>query len=165
MGEYQWFAVYVKSRSEKKVHQTLLLQDVESFLPLQKRLKQWSDRKKWIEEPLIRSYLFVKICDKEYYKVLNTYGVVRYVTFLNKAISIPEWQIDMLKKTVNLKIESEVTREIMHTGAHVEVISGPFQGIQGQLVDFLGKKMFLVEISHIGHSLLLKIPPDLIKLK
>lgn len=165
MEDCLWFAVYVKSRSEKKVHQALLKQEIDVFLPLQKRLKQWSDRKKWIEEPLIRSYLFVKITSKDYYNVLNTYGVVRYVTFLNKAISIPEWQIDILKKTVNLKIENEVTREIMHPGASVEVISGPFQGTQGQLVDFLGKKMFLIEISHIGHSLLLKIPPDLIKLK
>ncbi len=165
MEDSLWFAVYVKSRSEKKVYQALLKQEIESFLPLQKRLKQWSDRKKWIEEPLIRSYLFVKITSIDYYNVLNTSGVVRYVTFLNKAVSIPEWQIEILKKAVSLNIESEVTNEKMQPGDQVDVVGGPFKGVQGHLVDYSGKKMLLIEISHIGHSLLLKIPPDLIKLK
>ena len=32
---------------------------IESYLPLKKVLKQWSDRKKWVEEPLFRSYIFI----------------------------------------------------------------------------------------------------------
>ena len=56
-----WFAVYTKSRNEKKVYERLIDEGYEAYLPLQKRLKQWSDRKKWVEEPLLRSYVFVKI--------------------------------------------------------------------------------------------------------
>ena len=56
-----WYAVHVMPRWEKKVYTALLEQHIETYAPLQKRLKQWSDRKKWVEEPVIRSYVFVKI--------------------------------------------------------------------------------------------------------
>ena len=59
----KWFAIYVKSRCEKKVNEQLEDIGVESFLPLITRVKQWSDRKKKVEEPLFRSYLFVHISD------------------------------------------------------------------------------------------------------
>ena len=70
----KWFAIYVKSRSEKKVFKLLEDIGIESFLPLITRVKQWSDRKKKVEEPLFRSYLFVNITLSDYYKVLNTAG-------------------------------------------------------------------------------------------
>jgi transcriptional antiterminator RfaH len=73
---------------------------IDAYLPLQKKLKVWSDRKKWVEEPLIRSYVFVRVCEREYYEVLNIQGVVKYVTFNSKAAPIPDWQIDAMKKVV-----------------------------------------------------------------
>ena len=51
----KWFAIYVKSRNEKKVFKTLDDIGIESFLPLITRMKQWSDRRKKVEEPLFRS--------------------------------------------------------------------------------------------------------------
>ena len=59
-GEKTWYALYTKSRNEKKAHSALVSSGIDSFLPLIKNLKQWSDRKKWVEEPLFRSYLFVQ---------------------------------------------------------------------------------------------------------
>ena len=66
-----WYALYVKSRAEKKVAADLSANSIEYYLPLQKVLKQWSDRKKWVEEPLFRSYVFVRIISDDYYKVLQ----------------------------------------------------------------------------------------------
>ena len=65
-GNKKWFAVYVKSRCEKKVSQQLDDMGIESFLPLITRIKQWSDRKKKVEEPLFRSYIFVNITSSDY---------------------------------------------------------------------------------------------------
>ena len=93
----KWFAIYVKSRCEKKVNKQLEDIGVESFLPLITRVKQWSDRKKKVEEPLFRSYLFVHISDGDYYNVLNVNGVVKYICFERKAVEVPENQITAIK--------------------------------------------------------------------
>ncbi|MBC8342565.1 MAG: UpxY family transcription antiterminator, partial [Bacteroidetes bacterium] len=68
----KWYAAYTKSRNEKKVSERLSEQAVEHYLPLHKILKQWSDRKKWVEEPVFKSYIFIKIGLDDYYDVLNT---------------------------------------------------------------------------------------------
>ena len=60
---YNWYALYTFPRFEKKVYKRLVERGIEAYLPLQKKLRKWKDRKKWIEEPLIRSYIFVKISE------------------------------------------------------------------------------------------------------
>ena len=59
-AELQWFALYTRPKAEKKVEERLSLAGFDSFLPLQTVIKQWSDRKKKVEIPLINSYVFVK---------------------------------------------------------------------------------------------------------
>ena len=58
---YKWYPVYTHPRAEKKAHQALSNKGIETYLPLRRQLKQWSDRKKWVDEPFIKSYLFVHI--------------------------------------------------------------------------------------------------------
>lgn len=160
---YNWYAVYTHSRAEKKVYQSYVEAGIEAFLPLQKKIKKWSDRKKIIDEPVIRSYVFIRVSEKEYYDALAIKGVVRYISFSGKAAVIPDWQIEMLKNAVLHKVENEVVGDNLILGDHVEICKGPFNGIRGNLIDHQGKKMFMVEISHIGRYLLLKIPAHHIK--
>ncbi len=154
----KWYAAYTKSRAEKKVLQELLEQGIEAYLPLQKRLKQWSDRRKWVEEPLMRCYIFVKIEKKDYYRVLNTRGVVCYITFEGKAVPIPENQIDVLRKIVATEADVEVTAENFTPGDKVKVVSGPMHGLEGELVDYRGNRRVMVRIEHIGQQLLISVP-------
>ena len=76
-----WLVAYTKPRHEKKSAEVLKSSGVDVFLPLQKQLKVWSDRKKWVESPLFPGYLFVNISDDDYFKVLNSYGIVKYIFF------------------------------------------------------------------------------------
>jgi len=152
-----WFALYTRSRNEKKVHTELTLRGIESYLPLQKTLKQWSDRKKWVEEPLIRSYVFVRITEREYFDVLNTPGAVRFVFFEGKAAIIPDWQIKALQHILASGAEVEVTDQHLDAGDKVLIIRGPFRNIPGELVQIKGKRKVMIRIEHIGHSLLLTI--------
>ena len=94
---YHWYAVYVKSRAEKKAQIELQQKGIENFLPLQRKLRQWSDRKKWVEMPLIPGYLFVRISRKEYDLTLQSTQVVSFVRFEGTAATIPDNQIDYLK--------------------------------------------------------------------
>ena len=104
-----WHALYVKSRSEKKVLKQLEEMDVEAFLPLVTRIRQWSDRKKKVEEPLFKSYVFVRSSEKQYIPILNVYGVVKFVTFNRKAVIVPENQIIAIKRYIDDCEEEETT--------------------------------------------------------
>jgi len=155
--EYKWYAVYTKSRSEKKVANLLSREHIEVYLPLKKSLRQWSDRKKLIEEPLIRSYVFVKISEKEYYSVLNTPGVIKYVSFEGKAAPIGEWQIIALRKVVAGANDYELSSENYKKGHKVKITSGAMAGVTGEVVEIRGNKKFIIRIDHIGYSILLNL--------
>ena len=124
----KWFALYTKSRSEKKVNQELIYKGIESYLPLEKKLKVWSDRKKWIEEPFIRSYVFVKIEEKELHKALNTFGVVSVIKFEEKPAMIQEDHINIIKSILSSNEEYEISTEKFEPGEEVEVTHGSLKG-------------------------------------
>jgi transcriptional antiterminator RfaH len=159
----QWYAAYTKSRAEKKVLTELQKQGIEAYLPIQKRLRQWSDRRKWVEEPLLRGYIFVNIDMSNYYRVLNSRGVVSYITFEGKAVPIPEKQIDVLRKIVATEADVEVTADNFEPGDKVMVVSGPMHGLEGELVDFRGNRRVMVRIDHIGQQLLVSVPASFLE--
>jgi transcription antitermination factor NusG len=152
-----WYAVYTKSRFEKKVYTLLTEQSIEAYLPMQKKLHQWSDRKKWIESPLITSYVFVHITEKEYYHVLNVPGVVCYVTFSGKAASIQDYEINTLKRLLSSNTEIELSKDKLQPGELIEISAGSLMGIQGELVEYKGEKKIVIRVGNTGHSLLLTI--------
>ena len=137
----KWFAIYVKSRSEKKVSKQLDDIGVESFLPLITKMKQWSDRKKKVEEPLFRSYLFVCIPLSDYYKVLNVNGVVKFICFEKKPVEVPESQIIAIKKYIDDTDLHEVDYENidLKEGELVRIKSGQLKDLVGRFVKINGK--------------------------
>jgi transcription antitermination factor NusG len=163
-----WYAVYTFPRAEKKAFAELVKSGIEAFLPLQRTLRQWSDRKKWVEEPLFRSYIFVHIAPSQYFDVLNTPGIVRYVTFEGKAVAVPQKQIDAIQYFLS---ETEINPEtsdnpVLVPGSIVEVTRGPLKGLSGLLVDFQGQKRVRIEIEALGQFLNLSISAkDLIPIK
>ncbi len=155
----QWFAVYIRARAEKKVFNDLKQQGIEAYLPLQRKLRMWSDRKKWVEMPMISGYCFVRITRKEYDQVLYNVNVVRYVTFEGKAAVIRDSQIDFLKRMLHeTDVEVEVTHENFKPGQKVEVIAGPFIGMRGELVESRGKHRFILRIEQIETVFAIEIP-------
>jgi transcriptional antiterminator RfaH len=153
-----WFAIYTLPRAEKKAFAELVSKGIEAYLPLQRTLRQWSDRKKWTEEPLFRSYIFVNIPDSLYFEVLNTTGIVRYITFEGKAVPIPSQQIEAVR--FFLSSDDPLPENIGNysPGQKVEVIKGPLKGLFGELVHLAGKQKVKVEISAVGQSVFVTIP-------
>ncbi|MBN2805193.1 MAG: UpxY family transcription antiterminator [Prolixibacteraceae bacterium] len=154
-----WYAVYTKSRAEKKVQLELEFQGIEHYLPLQSKLRQWSDRKKWVEVPLIPGYIFVQIDRFDYDRVLRTANVVSYVRFEGKAAIIPNEQIDLIRRMLrDSSLEIEVSMQNFSEGDVVEVMAGPLTGIQGKLVSFKGKKRVAIELEQLNLSLTVTLP-------
>lgn len=157
----EWHVVTTRSRAEKKVHAMLKEQNIESFLPLQKRLRQWKDRKKWVEMPIISGYCFVHISPKENEKVLRTDHVGGFVRFEGKPARIPKQQIEFLKKMLSQSdFVVEVSQENFETGKRVEIIDGPLIGVQGELLSHRGKNRFILRINQMNTVYAVEISAD-----
>ena len=162
---YAWYAIYTKPNQEKKIFLNLIEANIECYLPLSKSLKQWSDRKKWVEEPLFRCYIFVRVSYIEFFNVLSSSGVVRYVSFGGKPQTIPDYQIENIRTFVK-QVEKDVvlTRKYIAKGAKAEVLYGPLKGIKGEVVQICGQSRILIRVESMGCCLYTNISRDEIKL-
>lgn len=146
----QWMAVYTKPRNEKKVIERLSLMGVECYCPMQTRLKQWSDRVKKVTEPLISSYVFVKVSEKDRELILQDIAVRNFVFWLGKPAIIRNEEIERLKyinkdgelvESINLK---EYKR-----GDKVRLIKSGFENTNGVLQK-VGRQKVSVLLESIG---------------
>lgn len=153
-----WYACYTKPRAEKKVFERLTAQGIHSYLPLQKTMRQWSDRKKKVEVPLINSYIFVKITKQEYDKVIQTPGLICFIYFAGRAEPIPDDQIQFLKKILSNDITVETLREKLEPGSPVEIDYGGLKGTCGILVKYKGENRVMIELKGIEYALILTVP-------
>lgn len=158
-----WYAVYTRPRFEKKVFNRLEEQGIQAYLPLQKKLKQWSDRKKWVEQPLFTSYVFVKIDRRDYDRVLKTDGVVAYVSFEGKAAKIRQEEIDTLKLLVDSNVDLENIDKRIKPGENVVVTEGALKDLQGELVRINKQKKFIIRIHSLHQNLLVEVPGAFVK--
>lgn len=154
----KWYAIYTNPRAEKLVNSRLLEAGVETYLPLQKTYRQWSDRKKLIEKPLLSSYVFVKVVPVEFPKVFRTIGVVKFISFEGKPVPIPQKQIDNLKLLIDSNAEIEVSSDKFEKGDNVEVVTGSLRGLTGELVKVHGRKKVIIRIDKLEQNIIVTIP-------
>jgi transcriptional antiterminator RfaH len=162
-SENKWYAVYTRPRAEKLVYQRLVEAGIETFLPLQKTYRIWSDRKKMVERPLLSSYIFVKTKSKYFPVVYKINGVVKFVSFEKQPVPIPQKQIDNLRLLVNSDAEIEVTSEVFAKGDNVEVTSGSLIGLTGELINIGRKKRVVVRINKLDLNLIITIPVSFLR--
>jgi transcription antitermination factor NusG len=125
-----WFAIYTRPKNEKKVVAGLEKIGIEVYCPMVKQVKQWSDRKKKVEVPLINSYVFVNIEESARNIVFEIPGVVRYLFWLGKPAVIQEQEIEVLKESLK-GILSTVEVNGIQPGDNLTISNGPFQGKEG----------------------------------
>ncbi|OWK71749.1 UpxY family transcription antiterminator [Pedobacter sp. AJM] len=152
-NNYRWYPVYTRSRAEKKAYEELIRKGINAYLPLRKTLKQWSDRKKWVEEPLLKSYLFVYISSKEYAEVMMTNGIARFLYFSGHIAAMPSQQIEHLKLLLATEQDLEVFDHDIKPGQKVWVKAGPFKDMAGELVSIHNKQRIILRLDNIGYSI------------
>ena len=158
----KWYPVYTNPRAEKKAYQALLDKGIETYLPLRRLLRQWSDRKKWVEEPLIPSYLFVFVREQELKDVLMTKGIARFIYFSGKIAAMPERQINELKLLMASPFELQITSENLFPGETVLIKAGPLKGLKGEVIAYRSQKLLALRLGEIGFSIVVHIPSALI---
>ncbi len=146
-----WYALYTRARHEKKVFDKLVEKDIEAFLPLVRQLRQWKDRKKWIETPLFNSYVFINIELKNKIYALQTDGVVRMVSFGGEPACIPDWQIEQLQRVIE-NSDSLQPEQYLKIGDFVEVVNGPLAGIRGYLREARGEWRVAILVDGVYQS-------------
>jgi transcriptional antiterminator RfaH len=158
----KWYPVCTYPRAEKKACQALLNKGIETYLPLHRQLKQWSDRKKWVEEPFIKSYLFVCIKDSEQTEVLMTKGIARFIYFSGKIASMPERQIKELKLLMASPFELEITEEDLQPGEKIIIKAGPLKGLKGEIISYRSQKQLALRLENLGYSIIVLVAASLI---
>ena len=153
----QWYAIYVRSRQEKKVHQIFLKNGMESSLPLKKIIKIWSDRKKRVEMPLFKGYVFVRIdIAKDKLNILKTDGVVKFIGIQGTPSRILNREIHWIHRIVEESNAVQNEKEIP-IGLKVRVMAGPFKGIEGIVMRSGNQSRLVLHMETIMHAVSIEI--------
>jgi transcription antitermination factor NusG len=156
MDSRKWLAVYTKPRWEKKVHQQLLLRGFESYCPLNKVRKKWTDRIKTVEEPLFRSYLFVRISEEEQTAVRMVNGVVNFLYWQGKPAVVRDKEIELIRRFLN-EHESVLAEPLeLKPDQKVRIYSGVLMDKEATVLKVKGRQVEVV-IESLGFRLVASI--------
>lgn len=152
----KWYAVYTRPRWEKKVNSLLLHKGIESYCPLNKVRRKWSDRIKMIEEPLFKSYVFVKVSEQERTDVRMTDGVINFIYWNGKPAIIKEKEIQIIKLFLDEYENVSLIKIEFEPDQRVRVTSGPFMDKEGKVLE-IKNKVARVAIESLGYVLIANI--------
>ena len=158
----KWLAVYTRPRHEKTVEKELQKKEFEVYLPMLKERRKWSDRKKWVEFPMFRSYVFVRTKIKNTLFVLQTPGVVKVIKFGEEVAVVRNESIEAIK----LMIEGGYNPEPLNyfiKGDPVEVKDGPLKGLVGEVIRLDKNDRLMVRVDAIQHSISIQIDRGFLK--
>ncbi len=144
--------VYTRPRWEKKVAGLLQSKDIEHYCPLNRVLKQWSDRKKVVLEPLFKGYIFVKLNEATKWDIKNIEGVINFVYWLGKPARVREDEIDTIKKFLQEFNGVEVVERQLNVHSRVLVKQGVLMNYRGIIIEITGSKA-RVNIESMGIQL------------
>lgn len=160
MEEKVWRVIYTKSRWEKKVNDLLQARGIESYCPLVRSERQWSDRKKQVDLPLFSSYVFTRILDREQTAVRQTPGVLNFVYYLGKpALVRPQEISDIQHFLKKYKDVQTVGLEELRAGRKVRIRNGALQDQDGTVIKIEGKRVLMV-LEQLGSAILTKVHID-----
>jgi len=150
--EKKWYVVYTRPRWEKKVAGILLAKGIEHYCPLNKVVKQWSDRKKIVLEPLFKGYVFVKIPESLKWDIKNIDGILNYVYWLGKPAIVKEEEIDTIRKFLKEFRDIEVIDKQLAVHSKVLIKQGVLMNFHGIIIEVIGNKA-KVNIESMGIQL------------
>jgi len=157
-----WYPFYTLPRHEKKLATLFDRNGTEYYLPLLKVLRKWSDRKKWVEEPLFKSYIFVrtKYPSSDFYKIISSPGIVRSVSFEGRPHSVSDAEIETIKQLLEKGYSLKAVKIPLKKGTPVEISGGPLMGMRGEVMGPKGKRKFIIRINTINTALQVDISGD-----
>ena len=154
-----WFALYVRPKHEFKAMGELAQLSIHNYLPIVTKLKQWSDRKKNVDEPLIKGYIFIYADEKERLLSLENRCIIKCVSNHGRPAKIPEWQIINLQNMLNHKGDFNVFDGLVK-GTTIEIVEGPLKGVRGILEKTETENNLAVTIDLLNRSVVVHLPKE-----
>ena len=153
-----WYLIYTRPRHEKKVHARLEELQINSFLPTRKTLRRWHDRRKFVDEPLFPSYVFVYLNDmSNYYEGIDAEGAMYYVRSGKEIAQINESIIDNIRLAVSQDQDIEVSECRFQPGRRLVINKGALTGLSCEMVEFKGNHKLLVRVDLLQRNLLITL--------
>lgn len=163
MEQKHWFVIYTLPRWEKKVCASLEQKAYEVYCPMQRSLRQWKDRKKWVEEPLIKGYLFVHVEEAQKWELLKAVpGILNYVHHCGKPAVVKEQDIVQLRMFLNEYQDIQVAPLALQKEDEVRINSGLFMDQVAIIEDIKGKYAIL-KIPTLGVYLSATVPISILQ--
>lgn len=153
----KWYAIYTKPRWEKKVNILLQAKGIEAYCPLNKVKRKWSDRIKTVEEPLFKSYVFVRVTEDVKTSVRMTDGVVNFVYWLGKPAIVRDSEIIAIKKFLDEYEDVIVEPTDIKPNQKVRIDSGVFMDYEADVIG-VHKNIATVRIDSLGYKLIARVP-------
>lgn len=152
--EKKWFVVYTRPKQELKVSEQLLEMGISNYCPTITFVRQYSDRKKKINKPLLPSYVMVELNEKERQKVFACPGILRYLFFLGRPVVVPQTDIKLMQDHLN-GVHSDIKVTTLSVGDFHTVKEGPFTGASGKVVETDNNKV-KIDLISLGMRITLK---------
>ena len=151
----EWYAVYTRSRFEKKVHEDLCQHGIETFLPLYSQRLRRNNTSVVVERPLFTSYLFVNIDanSEQRFRVLDTRGVVSILGTRGPPTPVPESEIATIRCVLSARIPV-TSIPWLQKGKRVRVVAGPLYGVEGVVEEHGRHNRLFIAIKSVGQSII-----------
>jgi transcriptional antiterminator RfaH len=153
-----WYVAYTRSRYEHVLERLLNNINISAYIPKHRYIKQWSDRKKLVEEPLFKSYVFVHATPLEYHLSVTIPGFVRYVHHCGKPAVISEKEMEFIRIASEKYENIEIVENKWAIGDRAIIVKGALKGHLGTIVQFRGKYRVAFSIESLGLALLVDMP-------
>lgn len=156
IDDAKWYAVYTRPRWEKKVAEILTDKKIENYCPLNKVIRQWSDRKKIVLEPLFTSYVFVRTPEKLLYEVRKVNGVVNLVYWLSKPAVIRDEEIDCIKIFLSEHKNIKLEKCSVNVNDTVRIIKGPLMEYEGNVIA-VKRATVKISLPSLGYAMIAEV--------
>lgn len=160
---YPWFVLRTRSRQENIVETGLRQKEINVFLPMRKEVRLRKDRKKLLELPLFPGYVFVQPYPYQFEYLRFIPGSCGLILRDNKPAKMPERDLESVRIMVHSGAHLSVHEELI-PGKKVEVLSGLFKGVQGELVQIRNKQRLLINAYVLGKSIDVEIGSESINI-
>jgi transcriptional antiterminator RfaH len=154
--ELKWYALVTRSRHEKQVRERLEKKGLEAYLPTRKVLRQWCDRKRFVEQPLFTCYVFIRMTWRQELQALQTDGVARFVRFNKQLAVVRDKEIENIKCLLNNDTETEIVPYI-GIGRMVRIKRGPLKGVDGVIENHRSGYRLLLSVKALNQSMAVEI--------
>jgi len=167
-GHSRWYALRTRARAERRVAARLRRREVEAYCPVVERERTWSDRTKVIAEPMFPGYLFARFDGVDLGRVLSARSVVEVVRSSGVPVPVRPDELEAVRRLEGGLRASEEALEIesvdaFEEGEPVRVVSGPFEGLTGELLEDRGGVRVAVRLTAIAQAKAVRLDRETVR--